>query len=50
MNTETALKILKHFQLWRRGEVDEIIYSPKAIGIALDVVLKEIENQLKQKP
>jgi hypothetical protein len=50
MNIETALKILKHFQLWRRGEVDEMVYSPKAIGIALDVVLSEIEKQLKQKP
>ena len=50
MEIETAIKILKHFQLWRRGEVDEIVYSPKAIGIALDVVLNEIENQLKQKP
>ena len=50
MNIETALKILKHFQLWRRDKVDEIVYSPKAIGIALDVVLNEIEKQLKQKP
>jgi len=40
MGIDEAIKIVKEFQLWRRG-IDEGLmpYSPKEFGIAIDVLL-----------
>lgn len=40
MKINEAIEILEHFQIWRRGEVDEQKYTPKELGIAIDEILK----------
>lgn len=49
MDEQTALRILKHFQKWRLGLVDEIPYSPKDLTEALNELIKEVESNLKSK-
>jgi len=44
MDLKKAIEILKHFNEWRRGNIEEIIYTPTEIGIAIDYVLIKIEN------
>ena len=48
MKINEAVAILKHFNEWRRGEIDNIDYSPKEIGIAIDVVLKYVKLKLNK--
>jgi hypothetical protein len=46
MNLKTAITILKCHNKWRRGESDKI-ENPKNIGIAIDVVISEFEENNK---
>jgi hypothetical protein len=42
-----ALKIVKNFNRWRRGDIEELIYSPTEIGIAIDLLINYSENKIK---
>lgn len=44
MELKKAIEILKHFNLWRRGEIDDLNHSPKEIGNAIDAVVKHHEQ------
>jgi len=44
MELKKAIEILKHFNLWRRGEIDDIAYLPREIGEAIDIVVKHHEQ------
>lgn len=46
MELKTAIEILKYHNLWRRGLVEDPIYTPKQIGIAIDTIIKYYELQL----
>jgi hypothetical protein len=50
MEIKEAIEIVKQFNKWRRGEEEgfELLYSPKEIGMAIDVVLEEIESRIKE--
>jgi hypothetical protein len=45
MKLNKAIHILKHFNTWRRGDIETLEYSPSEIGVAIDVVLFYIENK-----
>ena len=53
METQKAIEILREHNRWRRGEgkYDQpgitLPYSPKEIGIAIDVVTNELEELIK---
>ncbi len=47
MKIKEAIKILKYHQKWRLGKIDEMIYQPREITRALDVLLKEIIKHVK---
>ena len=44
MDLKKAIEILKHFNQWRRGEIDDLNHSPKEIGEAIDIVVKNYEQ------
>jgi len=44
MDLKKAIEILKHFNQWRRGEIDDLDYLPKEIGDAIDAVVKHYEQ------
>ncbi len=39
MNLKEAVEILKYHQRWRRGEVDDMKYSPTELGKAIDTII-----------
>jgi hypothetical protein len=39
MKLEKAIEILESHNRWRRGDVDEAMFKPSDIGIAIDVVI-----------
>jgi hypothetical protein len=45
MNIKQSVETLKYFNKWRRGEEIEMP-DPKAVGIAIDVILEFVENEL----
>lgn len=44
MEKELVIKILKHYNSWRRGKIDDYEYSPKEIGTAIDYAIKYLED------
>jgi hypothetical protein len=50
MTNEQAFKILKEYQLWRRGIApydyggDNMPFTPKEVGEAIDVAIKELSD------
>jgi len=40
MELSEAVEITKQHNAWRRGEGNEMPYSPKQVGEALDVLIK----------
>ena len=44
MDLKKAIEILKYFNQWRRGQIDDLGYSPKEIGEAIDIVVKNHEQ------
>jgi len=44
MNLKQAIEILDYHQSWRQGKTDEMIYEPKVITQALDVVLNNAKK------
>jgi hypothetical protein len=45
MNLETAIEILREYNLWRRGEMDRHGYTPKQVGLAIDFVVEEFKKE-----
>ena len=46
MNINEAILTLRLHQRWRRGDETLDMQDPKKIGIALDMVLDDLENKL----
>ena len=45
MDVKEAIEVLKHHNVWRRGEDESaIMTNPKRLGIAIDTVIIEFEN------
>ncbi len=44
MNKELVIKIMKQYNSWRRGKIDEFEYSPKEVGVAIDYIIKYLED------
>ena len=43
MTTKQAISILKKYNKWRRGDCDTKMQSPAQIGLAIDVVVEQLE-------
>lgn len=48
MKIDKAIEILKEYNTWRRGSDTEML-SPKVIGVAIDVIIKNYETKTKHK-
>jgi len=46
MTLEKAIEILTYHNKWRRGDVDDPVYSPKEIGEAIDIIVKFVDSTL----
>ena len=44
MEKKLAIEIMKWYNSWRRWEIEDYIYEPKEIGIAIDVLIKIAED------
>ena len=44
MKLKDAMKVLKDHNIWRRGETEDPMTSPKELGIAIDTILEDYEN------
>ncbi|MDQ5929667.1 MAG: hypothetical protein QG594_1448 [Bacteroidota bacterium] len=44
MELQTAIEILEYHQEWRLGKREDMIYEPKKLTEALDVVLGEVKK------
>ncbi|MFW5847495.1 MAG: hypothetical protein ACOCVF_01060 [bacterium] len=40
----SAVNILDHFNKWRRGELEELLYTPTEIGNAIDIAIEHLNN------
>ena len=49
MKLKKAIKILTYHNKWRRGEKEEMKYTAKGLGIAIDVILNELKAK-KERP
>ena len=45
MELEEAIGILKDHNIWRRGSEDVEMTNPKELGIAIDTVVNNYENE-----
>ena len=45
MELKEAIEVLTYHQDWRRGNIDEMKYEPKTLGIAIDVILESFKCQ-----
>ncbi len=45
MKLKEAIKILETHNLWRRGLLDDMVCTPEELGIAIDVILKEVNTR-----
>lgn len=46
MKITEAVEIIKEYNEWRRGDIKDLRYSPKTIGIAIDKLISFIDEQL----
>lgn len=44
MSIDEAKEIVYQFNEWRRGNLDDISYTPKEIGVAIDTLLNYIDD------
>jgi hypothetical protein len=47
MELQTAIEILEYFQAWRLGKREDMIYEPKELTQALDIVLIEVKKFIR---
>lgn len=45
MTIKKAIKILKYYNRWRYGKVDEIKFTPREITEAINKVLKKVRKK-----
>lgn len=45
MTLKKAIKILKYYNKWRTGKVDEIKYTPREITRAINKVLNKVRRK-----
>lgn len=48
MELQTAMEILEYHQQWRLGKREDMIYEPKKLTEALDVVISKVKNFSKE--
>ena len=46
MELKTAIEILEYHQEWRLGKREDMIYEPKKLIEALDIVLIEVKKNI----
>ena len=46
MELKTAIEILEYHQEWRLGKREDMIYEPKKLTEALDIVLMEVKKKI----
>ena len=46
MELKTAIEILEYHQEWRLGKREDMIYEPKKLTEALDIVLIEVKKNI----
>lgn len=44
MELQTAIEILEYHQEWRVGKREDMIYEPKKLTEALDIVIREVKK------
>ena len=44
MELKTAIEILEYHQEWRLGKREDMIYEPKKLTEALDIVINEVKK------
>ena len=44
MELQTAIEILEYHQEWRLGKREDMIYEPKKLTEAFDIVLREVKK------
>lgn len=44
MDIDKIINNLEHFNAWRRGEIDDIVLTPKEIGETVDLAVELIKN------
>lgn len=44
MGLKVAIEILEYHNRWRRGQEEDMRYSPTKIGIAIDTILKHLKQ------
>ena len=49
MQLDQAIKIVEQYNNWRRGKERYDMPDPKAIGIAIDIVINHYKNEKKKK-
>jgi hypothetical protein len=45
MTRKEALKILRWYQKWRKGDIDDYCRSPKQITTALNIAIKALKME-----
>ena len=48
MELQTAIEILEYHQEWRLGKREDMIYEPKKLTEALDIVISEVKKHLSK--
>ena len=47
MNLQDATDIISEYNIWRRGNLKLLRFTPKEIGIALEVMIEHCKKELK---
>ena len=48
MELKTAIEILEYHQEWRLGKREDMIYEPKKLTEAIDIVLNEVKKPIEK--
>jgi hypothetical protein len=43
---QSAIIVAVNYQKWRKGEIDELIYEPRVVSMALNVVVEAAKTLL----
>jgi hypothetical protein len=46
MDIQTAIEIVEYHQSWRLGEKEEMLYEPRVITEAINVLLAEVKSSI----
>lgn len=48
MKLKEAIEILRYHNLWRRGDAQNMLYTPKEIGEAIDKIIHTYESKYRK--